>query len=139
MRCSSAAAAGRPTYALERAPSFGTPLEERKPSATVQVGYFHLRPGTEARFRRALEAAHAALARLPGAPAHTWYRLVAGGDQPQYLLMVARADWASYDRFDRDVPALLAGDADALAAFAAAVAAVETESWRYRADLSNLP
>jgi hypothetical protein len=119
--------------------SYGTPLENRKPSATVQVTYFDLRPGTEARFERALQAARRVLAATPGALPHTWYRLVTGGDKPQYMLMVARANGASYDIFRKDIADLLASDQNALRDFADAVRSSNAESWQYHADLSNLP
>lgn len=130
---------GRPTYVLLRNLSSGTPLEDRKPSAVVQVTHFHVRAGMEPRFERAIQAMHKALAANAGAPAHTWYRLVTGGDTPQYMLMVARGNWASYDRFERDRTALLSGDEAALRDFADAVQSSTTESWRYRQELSRLP
>lgn len=119
--------------------SHGTPLEDRKPSATVQVTYFDLGPGTEARFEYALQIARRVLEATPGAPPHTWYRLVTGGGKPQYMLMVARENWASYDAFRNDVSDLLANDQNALRDFTDAVSSAETESWQYHADLSNLP
>lgn len=127
------------TYQLLSEVSYGTPLEKRKPSDTVQVTYFDLRPGTEARFEHALQAVRRALASTPNAPPHTWYRLVTGGDKPQYMLMVARANWASYDNFHKDIADLLANDQNALRDFSDAVRSSSSESWGYRADLSNLP
>jgi len=119
--------------------SYGTPLENRKPSAMVQATYFNLRPGTEASFERVLQAARRVLASNPGTPPHTWYRLVTGGDQPQYMLLVARANGASYDTFRKDVADLLASDQNALRDFMLAVRSSTTESWQYHPDLSNLP
>ncbi|WP_233842041.1 hypothetical protein [Dyella sp. 2HG41-7] len=119
--------------------STGTPLESRKPTDTIQVTYFDLRPGTEARFERALETAHHVLATTRNAPAHTWYRLISGGEKPQYMLMVARTNWSSYDVFRKDTAELLAGDQNALRDFTDAVRGSRTESWQYHADLSNLP
>ncbi|WP_266169043.1 hypothetical protein [Dyella subtropica] len=68
-----------------------------------------------------------------------WYRLVACGNTPQYMRMVARENWASYDRFNRSVVDLLANDEVALLDFADAAQVSNTDSWRYRAELSNLP
>lgn len=127
------------TYQLLPELSFGTPLENRKPSDTMQVTYFDLRPGTEVRFERALQAAHRVLALTRSAPPHTWYRLVTGGDKPQYMLMVARANWASYDGFRKDIADLLTNDQNALHDFTDAVRTSSTETWTYHADLSNLP
>ncbi|HUA79157.1 MAG TPA: hypothetical protein VL997_02205 [Dyella sp.] len=127
------------TYELLPELSTGTPLESRQPTDAVQVTYFDLRPGTEARFERALQTVRRVLSTTPNARPHTWYRLVTGDDKPQYMLMVARADWASYDSFRKDVADLLASDQNALRDFTEAVRSSRTESWQYHADLSNLP
>ncbi len=55
------------------------------------------------------------------------------------MRMVARENWASYDRFNRSVVDLLANDEVALLDFADAAQVSNTDSWRYRAELSNLP
>lgn len=129
----------RPTYVLRPALGTDAPLERRRPTAAMQVMVFHLRPGYEARFEHAVLAARRALEASPGAPAHTWYRLVAGGEAPQYLLLIARHGWAGYDRFEGNLADLLAGDEAALADYAAAVRTVDVETWRYRPELSLLP
>ena len=131
--------AAQETYLLLRDVSFHTPLESRQPSASMQVLTYRVRPGTEARFEAALRAARGALENTPGAPAHTWYRLVVGGTQSTYVLQIARTDWASYDHFHRSIADLLAAEPDALANYAAAVSEVQSETWTYRAELSNLP
>jgi hypothetical protein len=134
-----ATALASPTYVLRAELGTGTPLEQRRPGATVQVSVFHLRPGHEARFERAVAAMRRTLASQPSVPAHTWYRLVVGGEAPQYMLMVSREDWSSYDGFDRSLAELLAGDDAALEDYAASVRSVEVETWRYRPELSLLP
>ena len=128
------------SYVLLPALGTGQPLEHAHPSASVQVLHFTLRPGTEVRFERAMGVVRDALSRIEGVPAHTWYRLVAGGRQPQYMLMIARDDWASYDRF-RQTPAELLAESDGAAGddYAAAVLEVDSEIWNYRADLSLVP
>lgn len=127
------------TYELLAELSNGTPLESHRPTDNIQVTYFELRPGTEARFEHALQVARRMLAATRGALPHTWYRLVTGGDKPQYMLMVARANWASYDGFRKDIADVLASDSNALRDFSDAVRSSYTESWQYHADLSNLP
>jgi len=127
------------TYLLLRDVSFRTPLESRQPSANMQVLTYRVRPGTEARFEAALRVVRHALENTPDAPSHTWYRLMVGGMQSTYVLQIARADWASYDRFHRSIAELLATDPAALADYAAAVNDVQSETWTYRAELSNLP
>ena len=129
---------GQPAYVLLREVSTGTPLENLRPGATMQVTHVHVRFGMEARFERALAVAQRNLQKEPGAPPHTWYRLVTGGDTAQYLLLVARENWSSYDRFERTLGALLAGDETAQRELADSVQSATTETWRYRAELSAL-
>jgi hypothetical protein len=132
--------ASRTSYVLLPALGTGQPLEDMHPSASVQVLHYTLRPGTEARFESAIAAVRDVLSGIEGAPAHTWYRLVAGGRQPQYMLMIARDDWASYDRFRKMPGEWLAGpDSAAGDDYAAAVLEVDSEIWNYRADLSYIP
>lgn len=129
---------GQPTYVLLREVSTGTPLENLKPSATMQVTRVRVRLGMEARFERALAVARDALRKEHGAPAHTWYRLVTGGESAQYMLLVARDGWAAYDRHERSLGSLLAGDEAAQRDVAEAVQSATTETWRYRPELSAL-
>ena len=129
---------GQPTYVLLREASTGTPLENLQPSATMQVTHVRVRFGMEARFERALAAARQSLQKMPDAPAHTWYRLVTGGDTAQYMLLVARDGWAGYDRFERSLGSLLGADDAAVKDIADAVQSATTETWHYRPDLSAL-
>lgn len=64
---------------------------------------------------------------------------MAGGEAPQYLLLVARGTWADYDRFEEIFTGLLAGDERAQADYVAAVRSVDVETWRYRPELSLIP
>lgn len=129
---------GQPAYVLLREISTGTPLEDGKPSATMQVTHVRVRLGMEARFEHALAVSRQVLLKRPGAPAHTWYRLVTGGDTAQYMLLVARDGWAGYDRFEQSLGALLSGDQNATRDLADAVQSATTETWRYRPELSAL-
>jgi len=128
----------RPTYRLLRAFSTGTPLEAGQPSPQVEVTYVQVRPGAGPRFERVLAALRRTLARTKGAPLHTWYRLVVGGETPRYMLMVARTGWVGYDAFPGGLEQRLAGDQAALADLAASVRSMRSETWRYRSGLSLL-
>lgn len=133
-----AEAAMRSSYRLRRELSTGFPLERWQPSPSVQVFRYRLRPGRQAGFEQALAVARERLRAAPGAPTHTWYEKVVGGALPEFMLMVAREGWASYDRTAGGLEALL-GDSDALAAYAEAVESIEAETWNYRSDLSLIP
>jgi glutamine synthetase len=126
------------SYVLLRKLSSGFPLEQRQPSRVVQVIYYRLHPGGAAHFERALRVMRKVLASMPDAPAHTWYRLTVGGP-PEYMLMIARDNWGSYDRFNHQVADLLDGNETALRDFAEAVSESESETWQYHAELSYLP
>ena len=78
------------------------------------------------------------LASMPDAPPNTWHRLTVGGP-PECMLMIARDNWASYDRFNHQIPNLLGGNETALRDFAEAVSESESETWQYHAELSYLP
>lgn len=129
---------GQPAYVLLREASTGMPLEDRKPSATMQVTHVRVRLGMEVRFERALSTARETLGKTPGAPTYTWYRLVTGGDTPQYMLLVARDGWVDYDRFERSLGSLLGFEESAAKEVADAVQSATTETWRYRPELSAL-
>lgn len=136
----------RASYRLRPEFSTGFPLEDRRPSAQVQVFRYALRPGSRARFEAALRAVRAVLQGRADAPVQTCYELVSGGAAPAYLLLVARDGSAAHDAPDDDrVEALLDGIAapdgatTPLDDYAAAVESVEVETWAYRADLSYLP
>ena len=128
----------RASYRLRRELSSGVPLERWQPPASMQVFRYRLRPGTQARFEQALAVARERLRATTGAPMYTWYEKIVGGALPEFMLMVVREDWASYDRAPGGVEALLR-DSDALAAYADAVEGVEAETWSYREDLSLIP
>lgn len=135
----------RASYRLRRELSTGFPLEQWKPSKSVQVFHYTLRAGTAGRFERAVRASRDTLSRQSDAPAYTWYELVVGGNTPGYLLMIARDGWKSYDSHDGGLDELVAQSGDAagtralLDDLAASVLEVKAETWDYREDLSLIP
>ena len=129
----------RASYRVRRELSTGLPLERWQPSPAMQVLHYRLRPGGQARFERALAAAHERLRGVPDAPAHTWYEKLTGGPLPEFMLLVAREGWAEYDiQPATGLEALLHGS-PALDDLAASVEGLEAETWTDRADLSLIP
>ncbi|TWI06315.1 hypothetical protein IP90_00581 [Luteimonas cucumeris] len=128
----------RASYRLRRELSTGVPLEQWRPSKSVQVFHYTLHPGTTQRFEAVLRAARAALQGRSDVPPHTWYEKLVGGAVPQYMLMIARDDWSSYDRYPGGLDGLL-DDPTHRIDLAGAVAEVRAETWNYRADLSLVP
>ena len=135
----------RSAYVLRRDLSTGFPLEEHRPTPSMHVVEYAVRPGTEARFERAVQAASEALQGRSDVPDHTWYALVVGGTAPSYLLVVARTDWSDYDHFRAGLSTLIADGREAAEAarlledFAASVDHVRVETWTYLPHLSLLP
>ena len=132
----------RSSYRLRREFSTGFPLERWEPTKAVQVFHYRLHPGTKARFENVLRATHTLLADGKEMPTLTSYELVAGGEAPGYILMVAREGWASYEGFQGELEQLLerAPDADRLREdLRASVREAKSEIWSYRADLSLIP
>lgn len=132
----------RASYRVRREFSSGFPLEQWQPTKNVQVFHYTLRAGTQARFENVLRATREALRGEDGAPAHTWYELVVGGEVSGFMLMVARDGWAGYDRFDGNPEHLIgriANNRSLLDDLAASVQTVQSETWVYRADLSLIP
>lgn len=127
----------RASYRLRRELSTGFPLERWEPTKRVQVFHYALRAGTRARFERALAAAHANLSKQADAPAYTWYEKVSGGAAPEYMLMVARDGWKSYDEHSVTLDELVGQDL--LQDLTDAVDEVRVETWLYREDLSLIP
>lgn len=124
--------------ALELWPEASTArtLEERKPSATLDVYAIDLRPGDLRAFEAALTTAADERKGLP----LTWYRLVTGGPAGSYMLVLPRQGWSDLAGRPRDLAGLLSAAYGPDAAKAAAlVAHVEVETWSYLPKLSRLP
>lgn len=119
--------------AWELVPDLGTDrtLEERRPSPILEVVHVTARPGAgkafEARLRKTRERLEAT-----GDPlAYAWYRLVVGGREPGWLLLVSRNGWSDWARSPVDLDAWLGGGD--------LVTGIESEVWVYRPDLSYFP
>lgn len=135
----------RSFYRLRPSLSTGRPLEERQPSPQVEVVHYVLRAGMEGRLEAVLEKLRQALATTEGAPVHTWYQLVTGGEYPSYMLMIPRYGWSDYDTKWEPIAAVIErghgaeAAAEILEELARSVRQVRRETWRYRKDLSYFP
>lgn len=136
-----ATALGNETWRLWRSVSTATPLEDRKPTAVIDIFQISVQPAQAARFEAAL--AGLAAGRKPGTHGIAWYRIVRGGDMPAYAAIVGRSTWADIEKAGEQFPALLCaayGTApENAAAVMAEIAAIRTESWSYQPRLSLLP
>lgn len=135
----------RSTWRLRPDLGTGQLLEERKPSPHVEVVHYVLHPGLQRTFEEVIGKWRAALSRTQGAPVHTWYELVVGGESPGYMLMVPRQGWGDYETAAARLDAVLESAYGAqqarglLQSLAAAVDHSRSELWSYRQDLSYFP
>lgn len=129
------------TWALWPVLSSAASLEDRRPSATVDVFLLTVLPGEASAFERGMERIardrHATTARL------TWYRRMRGGGAAGYMLLVSRERWADIALVGGTLNEVLRGcygAADAeVASVLRPVKALALETWRYEAQLSLLP
>jgi hypothetical protein len=63
----------------------------------AEVSVFQLHYGKTAQFYSALREFHAALSRDGGTARYEWFELRSGGDKPQFMLLLPRANWAAFD------------------------------------------
>lgn len=136
--------ASRLVYRLRPDLSTARTLEDAKPSGTVEVTHLHGRPGSADRIEEALRRIRKSMTGDSIAPAFTWYQLVAGGEQPGYLLMIPREGWRDYEQDPRSGLDLLLGRvtpdgrSEAASILRNDVVRQTSETWSYRADLSLL-
>jgi hypothetical protein len=97
----------------------GEPLPDASPFLSMTT--YHIHPGQEAAFERAVARARGTAAR------QTWYRLQAGGEAPQYVLMRAVPSFGAAATLG--TPYTVSGLVDR----------VDNELLRYRANLSYRP
>jgi hypothetical protein len=138
-------AAFRSVWRVRRDLSTGTPLEEWKPSAMVQVHTYKVRLGKAKQFEQIVKRMRT-VAEANGAGAKgtfTWYEGIGGVDN-EFILMLARDGWGAFDS-PGDLEGILSTIEDPttrrelLSGYAAFVEDVSSEVWRYRSDLSLIP
>lgn len=136
-------AAFRSVWRVRRDLSTGTPLEEWKPSAMVQVHTYKVRLGKAKQFEQIVKRMRSVAEASGKTGAFTWYEGIGGVDN-EFILMVARDGWGAFDA-PGDLEGVLATIEDAttrrelLSGYAAFVEDVSSEVWRYRSDLSLIP
>lgn len=117
-------------------------LEQRTPTAMVDLLLIEVEPARA-------DAFEAHLLRLAGggsAPSDggwTWYRSRSGSAHPGYMVMIPRRSWAALEDRPQSLGALAAARYGVRredgAPLDAMVRRLESETWRYRADLSYFP
>ncbi|HWN93866.1 MAG TPA: hypothetical protein VNT99_02430 [Methylomirabilota bacterium] len=63
----------------------------------AEISTFQLHYGKTSQFYAALREFHDALQRIGGPNRYEWFELRSGGETPQFMLMLPRANWAAVD------------------------------------------
>ena len=127
---------------LDDVSDFGT---QTNTPTLAEISIFKLHYGMTAQFYKALREFHAALSRGGGVSRYEWFELRSGGDTPQFMLMVPRANWEAFDtRADLFLDRLeeMLGKKKAAKLFGQFTSAVKSHqrcAVRLRPDLSLLP
>ena len=127
---------------LEDVSDFGT---ETNTPTLAELSIFQLHYGKTAQFCMALREFYDALSRVGGVNRYEWFDLRSGGDTPQFMLMVPRANWEAFDtRADLFLDQLEQTLGKKQAAklfeqFTSAVKSQQRSAVRFRSDLSLLP
>ncbi len=127
---------------LDEVSDFGT---QTNVPTLAEISLYQLHYGKKAQFYAALREFHEALSRAGGVNRYEWFELRSGGETPQFMLMVPRANWAGFDvRTDvlRDGLEQALGKRKAARVFEQFAAAVRIQvrsAVRLRPDLSLLP
>ncbi|MCZ7640834.1 MAG: hypothetical protein M5U12_35125 [Verrucomicrobia bacterium] len=127
---------------LAEVSDYGSPTNT---PTVAEISLYQLHYGKQAQFYAALREFHAALSRVGGVNRYEWFELRSGGETPQFLLLLPRANWAAFDvRTDalRDALEQALGKRKAARVFEQFTAAVRLHvrcAVRLRPDLSLLP
>jgi hypothetical protein len=131
----------RTAYVLRRDLSISTPLEDRQPPGSQQVYRYRVQPGMVAAF----EAGMVRLSERLGNGEADWtcYEAIDGDRLPGYLIVVPRDGFSNYAAARGDLLSHarrhLTDDETLRQEFEAAISSLDSETWRYRPDLSYLP
>jgi hypothetical protein len=127
---------------LESVSDFGTQTDT---PTLAEISIFQLHYGKTAQFYAAMREFHDALSRAGAVNRYEWFELRSGGDTPQFMLMVPRANWEAFDTraelfLDRLEEMLgKKKGAKLFEQFTSAVKSHQRSAVRLRPDLSLLP
>jgi hypothetical protein len=127
---------------LDDVSDFGT---QTNTPTLMEISIFQLHYGKTTQFYKALREFHDALSRGGAVTRYEWFELRSGGDTPQFMLLVPRANWEAFDTradlfLDRVEEMLGKKKAAKLfEQFTSAVKNHQRSAVRLRPDLSLLP
>lgn len=120
-------------------------LPAEGPAPVEEVLVFHVKQGESAHFSHLVKKFHEAIQKTKWPVHYEWYELLVGGDVPQYVLVIPKANWAAFKPMEKPFPAMLEeafGRMEAehmLEAFSNTVKHEENEVIRSRPDLGYAP
>jgi hypothetical protein len=115
------------------------------PAAMAQITHYLVKPDGYAAFVDALRQMRAAMEGMSYPMTFSWYRLISGGEGPQFVLAVDRASWADMEPPGKSLDAALAEKLGSQKAVSLLTTLRETTRstrsylLRYRSDLSYMP
>lgn len=129
------------TWELWRQPSTATPLEDRKPSAKIDIFAVEVAPRDIQTFERAMVAL--GTARGDGAVRLSWYRRLRGGAGPTYLAMLGRDNWVDLGvaggTFSEMLQRAYGASPETVGCLLERISRIGVETWRYEPRLSLIP
>jgi hypothetical protein len=126
-------------------PDISRPGTGMTPAAMAQITHYLVKPDGYTAFVDALRQMRAAMEGMSYPMTFSWYRLISGGEGPQFVLAVDRASWADMEPPAKPLDAALAEKLGSQKAVSLLTTLREntryTRSYllRYRADLSYVP
>jgi len=121
------------------------PSGSQQPPAMLQVTHYFVNPSGIVRFNDALKEIKAVLDKADYPVHSSWYRLVNGGEGPQYVLVVERNSWAELEPMPKTLEQTIADATspskavELMSAIRDSTRHVYSDMLQYRADLSYMP
>lgn len=127
---------------LEEVSALGTAKET---PTMAEIAVFQVQFGKTAQFYETVRQFHHALRKARSPQRYEWFELLMGGEEPQFMLILPRRNWAAFDEkrdflfeaLEKSVGTKKSNEL--LAQFAATVKNCRRYAVRLRPDLSNLP
>ncbi len=109
-------------------------------SANLQkVYYLKIKPGREAAFEKFLVSFRQEIPKVAPEQSFSWFRVEDGAQSPQYILFLPHTNFKEMRRTENLFARLFEQNVGAQTNFQESVAEINSETMRYRADLTFIP
>lgn len=137
----------RKIYTLKSELSTVQLLEDHTPSKMIEVFEIVVDHGQEAVFEKVMQMLKVKLNNTPDKPLFTVYKLLSGGEQSGYMIMVPREKAADFDKKEHflSISQLIVQNFSEEQAqqlnqdLSKAIKHLRNETWAYRSDMSRIP